>query len=84
MRLAPVGQDNEEPTFLLEGAHLPSPPQVVGDRHLKWQLAPGVEMMAWNRADKTLPGPEQNFRVTLGFNEFRGVRKIQLVVADIS
>lgn len=84
MQLAPFGQDNEEPTFLLEGAHLPSPPQVVGDRHLKWQLAPGVEMMAWNRADETRPGPEQNFRVKLGFNEFRGVRKIQLIVEDIA
>lgn len=82
-RLAPFGQENEQPSFLLEAAHLPEPPQVLAERHLKWRVGPGIEMLAWNQAEALEPGPRDCYRVTLGFNEFRGVRKIQLVVEEV-
>jgi hypothetical protein len=55
----------------------------MAQRHLKWHVAPGVEMLAWNQAEALQPGPTHSYRVTLGFNEYRGTRKIQLVVEDV-
>ncbi len=81
--LAPFGMENEEPTFLLEGAHLEEPAQVLAGRHLKWRLPNGVEMVAWNASDKIEDARQLRFRVKLGFNEYRGMRKVQLTVEDV-
>jgi single-stranded-DNA-specific exonuclease len=83
LRLEPCGQDNAAPSFLVEGADLPAPPRVVAERHLKWALSGRAEMMAFNQAQH-LPLPATaRYRVSLGFNEFRGERKVQLNVEEI-
>ncbi|MDH5753109.1 MAG: single-stranded-DNA-specific exonuclease RecJ [Deltaproteobacteria bacterium] len=82
-RLAPFGEANEEPTFLLEAGQLNQPPTVLAEKHLKWLLAPQVEMVAWQKANGFAPHGVGGYRVRLGFNDFRGVRKIQLTVKDI-
>lgn len=81
--LRPFGHGNEEPTFLLEGSALPASPAVLAGKHLKWNVAPGVEMVAWNMANSLEAGPHHRYRVRLGFNEYRGTRKIQLTVEDV-
>ncbi|MCZ6627591.1 MAG: single-stranded-DNA-specific exonuclease RecJ [SAR324 cluster bacterium] len=81
--MAPFGHDNEEPTFLLDGVHLEAPPEVLAGRHLKWKLGPGMEMVAWGAAGNIESDPALRFRVKLGFNEYRGNRKIQLTVEDV-
>jgi single-stranded-DNA-specific exonuclease len=81
--LQPFGHGNEQPTFLLEGTHLSGPAAVLAERHLKWNVAPGVEMVAWNLAGNHEPAPDHTYRVSLGFNDYRGTRKIQLTVEDV-
>ncbi|MCZ6472024.1 MAG: hypothetical protein O6934_01170 [SAR324 cluster bacterium] len=81
--MAPFGHDNDEPTFLLDGVHLEAPPEVLAGRHLKWKLGPGMEMVAWGAAGNIESDPALRFRVKLGFNEYRGNRKIQLTVEDV-
>jgi single-stranded-DNA-specific exonuclease len=82
-RLEPFGHGNEEPAFLLEQHALGVAPEVLKERHLKWRLQPGVEMVAWNEAAGFQPLPSLRYRVRLGFNEYRGRRSIQLTVRDI-
>ncbi|MDH4225504.1 MAG: single-stranded-DNA-specific exonuclease RecJ [Deltaproteobacteria bacterium] len=81
--LGPFGYDNDPPTFLLEQSHLPEKIQVLKERHLKWVLSRQVEMVAWKAAPTFTPSPANQYRVRLGFNDYRGVRKIQLTVEDI-
>jgi single-stranded-DNA-specific exonuclease len=81
--LEPFGQAHEEPLFLLEQSALGAPPEVLKGRHLKWRLQPGLEMVAWNRAEGFEPTPELWYRVRLGFNAYRGRRSVQLTVDDV-
>lgn len=83
--LGPFGQQNEEPCFLVEQSALGVAPDVLKERHLKWRLASGVEMLAWNRAGEfeSMGEAERDalqYRVRVGFNEYRGQRKVQLTV----
>ena len=80
--LEPFGQSNEEPLFLFDGSELERPPQVIAERHLKWTLESGAELVAWASAGKLEPSPELRLAVKVGFNEYRGRRKIQLTVED--
>jgi single-stranded-DNA-specific exonuclease len=82
-RLEPCGHENEQPSFLLEQSALGVQPEVLKERHLKWRLQPGLEMVAWNRAEGFQPDPELWYRVRLGFNEYRGRRSVQLTVEDL-
>ncbi len=82
--LEPFGHGNEEPSFLVEGAGLPSDPQVLAEKHLKWRLPDGAEMIAWNGAGRLPPPAGLQFRVKLGFNEYRGARTIQMVVEEFA
>jgi len=81
-QLEPFGQENDRPLFLLETSAIPEEPKKIGENHLKWILPGGAEMVAWKKAGKINPGDDLQFRVSLGFNEFRGVRKVQLTVED--
>jgi single-stranded-DNA-specific exonuclease len=82
-RLEPFGHHNEEPTFLVEQRGLGVAPQVLAEKHLKWRVDDQVEMVAWNRAKEFAASPDHCYRVRLGFNEYRGQRRIQLTVEDI-
>ena len=73
--MEPFGHQNDPPYFLVEGAELSRigvSPRVIGENHLKWDLPNGAEMVGWRKAEKISAGEEKQFRVSLGFNEFRG------------
>ncbi|MEE8434961.1 MAG: single-stranded-DNA-specific exonuclease RecJ [bacterium] len=82
LRMEPFGHENEEPTFLIEQDALPAPPEVLKERHLKWRVAPGVEMVGWNLAEGHASEAGAAYRVRLGFNEYRGRRTVQLTVEE--
>jgi len=54
----------------------------IKETHVKWQLNGNVEIIGWNRADSFSEKPPSQLAVNLGFNEFRGRRKIQLNIQD--
>ena len=79
-RLEPFGQGNPEPEFLVKQAELAEEPDILKERHLKWRIAPQVDMMGFSLAETLLPEPGTQYAVSVGFNHFRGQRKIQLIV----
>ena len=81
LSLEPFGYGNEEPCFLVEQSSLPAA-QSFGKGHLKWALNSRAEMVAWGAVDKPGSAAGTCYRVTLGFNEFRGQRKVRLLVED--
>ena len=81
LSLEPFGHGNEEPCFLVEQRGLP-PAQAFGNGHLRWNIDPRTEMVAWNASDKLNASGDTCYRVRLGFNEFRGQRKVRLLVED--
>lgn len=82
--LEPCGQGNPQPEFLVTQADLGADPEPLAERHLKWRIHPQLEMLAWHRAEGFAPGPHLRYAVTLGFNDFRGTRRIQMVVQDVA
>ena len=79
-RLQPFGEGNQEPLF---SVNTPETPFVLlKEIHVKWQLNGNVEIIGWNRADSFTEEPPSQLAVNLGFNEFRGRRKIQLNIQD--
>ena len=79
-RLQPFGEENQEPLFSVSTPETPFMP--LKDTHVKWQLNGNVEIIGWNRADSFSEKPPSQLAVNLGFNEFRGRRKIQLTIQD--
>ena len=79
-RLQPFGEGNQEPLFSIETPELPF--TLLKGKHVKWQLNGNVEIIGWNRADSFSENPPSKLAVNLGFNEFRGRRKIQLNIQD--
>ena len=57
--------------------------EVLKERHLKWRLLPGVEMVAWNRAPDFVPAEDLWYQVRMGINEFKGRRTVQFTVMDV-
>ncbi len=79
-RLQPFGEGNQEPLFSVETPEFPF--TLLKEKHVKWQLNGNVEIIGWNRADSFSENPPSKLAVNLGFNEFRGRRKIQLNIQD--
>jgi len=79
-RLQPFGEGNQEPLFSVSTPETPFMP--LKETHVKWQLNENVEIIGWNRADSFTEKPPSQLAVNLGFNEFRGRRKIQLNIQD--
>jgi single-stranded-DNA-specific exonuclease len=79
-RLQPFGEGNQEPLFSVSTPETPFMP--IKKMHVKWQVNRNVEIIGWNRADSFLEKPPSQLAVNLGFNEFRGRRKIQLNIKD--
>ena len=52
------------------------------EKHVKWEINGNVEIIGWNRANSFAEKPPSQLAVNLGFNEFRGRRKIQLTIQD--
>ena len=80
--LAPFGHHNEEPLFLMAGNRLGDQRSVMAEKHLKWRLPGGVEVVAWNQAGKLDSTEKLGLLVKMGINEFRGNRRVQLILED--
>ncbi|MBL7035565.1 MAG: single-stranded-DNA-specific exonuclease RecJ, partial [SAR324 cluster bacterium] len=79
-RLQPFGEGNQEPLFSIETPELPF--TKLKEKHVKWQVNGNVEIIGWNRAETFTEKSPSQLAVNLGFNEFRGRRKIQLTIQD--
>ena len=79
-RLQPFGEGNQEPLFSVETPE--SPFTRLKEIHVKWQVNGNVEIIGWNRAENYAEKLPSQLAVNLGFNEFRGRRKIQLTIQD--
>jgi len=79
-RLQPFGEGNQEPLFSVETPE--SPFTRLKEIHVKWQVNGNVEIIGWNRAENFAEKLPSQLAVNLGFNEFRGRRKIQLTIQD--
>jgi len=78
-KLEPFGQDNKKPIFWLKTVELRSARQ-IGEAHLKWTVAPGIEFIRWEGATEgMLPGAYQA-AFSLGENHFRGKITLQAVI----
>ena len=79
-RLQPFGEGNPEPTFSVKTPEMPF--KRLKEKHVKWEVNGNVEIIGWNRANTFAEKPPSRLAVNLGFNEFRGRRKIQLTIQD--
>ena len=79
-RLQPFGEGNQEPLFSIKTPEFPF--TLLKEKHVKWQVNGNVEIIGWNRAETYAEKPPSQLAVNLGFNEFRGRRKIQLNIQD--
>ena len=79
-RLQPFGEGNQEPLFSIKTPELPF--TLLNEKHVKWQVNGNVEIIGWNLAETYAEKPPSQLAVNLGFNEFRGRRKIQLNIQD--
>jgi len=82
-QLAPFGQGNTRPYFMLNNVEL-TDPVVLSGNHLKWNLNHQLELVFWEgqRYFKK-PGCYQ-IACSLKDNLFRGVRKAQLIVKTMN
>jgi single-stranded-DNA-specific exonuclease len=79
-RLQPFGEGNQEPLFSIETPELPF--TLLKEKHVKWKVNGNVEIIGWNLAETYTEKPPSQLAIKLGFNEFRGRRKIQLTIQD--
>jgi single-stranded-DNA-specific exonuclease len=86
----PWGSAFPEPLF--EGVFTVRAPRVVGERHLKFQVAApegrgGFDAIAFNSIDPQSPGPlpegPRRLAYRLGTNDYGGERRLQLVVEHL-
>ena len=80
-RLQPFGEGNPEPLFSVNTPE--SPFTNLKQKHVKWKLNGNVEIIGWNRSEHFTNDLPSELAVNLGFNEFRGMRSIQLTIQDI-
>lgn len=88
-RLEPCGEGNPRPIFLAAVDELPAPPRVIGKagNHLKFGLPGSPEnwdCLGWGMADRAAEaesGP-LDLAFQLKANEFRGTRRVQLILKD--
>ncbi|HPA18987.1 MAG TPA: single-stranded-DNA-specific exonuclease RecJ [Verrucomicrobiae bacterium] len=83
--LAPFGQSNPEPLFLVRGVRLARPPTVVGENHLKLHLTqdgPAMDAMAFGMAGRTIPEEPFEIVASLVENSYWGAPKIEWRLRD--
>ena len=79
-RLQPFGEGNPEPLFSVNTPELPF--TSLKQKHVKWNLNGNVEIIGWNCSEPFTNSLPSQLAVSLGFNEFRGHRSIQLIIQD--
>jgi single-stranded-DNA-specific exonuclease len=89
-RLEPFGQENPEPVFLLEGAHVAGTPRLLGQpaHHLSFtirQQSGALRVLGWRRHDLfalASSGQPLDLAVTPVVNVFRGRASAELRLVD--
>jgi single-stranded-DNA-specific exonuclease len=83
-KLAPFGAGNPEPIWALRGPATRARTLGAEGRHLKLQLAAGVDAIGFGMGEK-LPvcAGEVEAAFTMGFDEWDGVRRLQLKLKDL-
>ncbi len=84
--MAPWGQGFPEPLF--DGDFNVVHARIVGERHLKLRVSPlgenlSIDAIAFNQAGAELPSGHVKLAYKLDINEFRGEKKLQLMVEYI-
>jgi len=79
-RLQPFGEGNQEPLFEILAPKKPF--KLLKKKHVKWDIEGNFDILGWNLAESFLKNPPSKLVVNLGFNEFGGMRKIQLTIND--
>ena len=78
--LEPFGMGNDEPIFEIK-----TPEKsfiTIKGIYVKWEINDNLEIIGWNLARSFEEKLPSQMAVNLGFNEFRGRRKIQLTIQD--
>jgi len=78
-QLEPFGRGNEKPKFLIPKLRLGSP-RVMGEHHLKWEVAAGVELIRWEGGKENMAPGEYQVVIGLSENHFRGKVTLQGVI----
>ena len=79
-RLQPFGEGNPDPLFSVNTPE--SPFTSLKQKHAKWTSNGNVEIIGWNLSESFINDMPSELAVSLGFNEFRGQRSIQLIIQD--
>lgn len=77
--LAPFGQSNPEPLFLVRGVRLTRPPTIAGEKHLKMTLnhdGATMEAIAFNMADRSVPNGPFDIAATLNRDDYWGTPRL--------
>jgi single-stranded-DNA-specific exonuclease len=83
-RLAPFGAGNPEPIWALRGPAARARTLGAEGRHLKLQLAAGVDTIGFGMGDRLAScAGEIEAAFTMGFDEWDGVRRVQLKLKDL-
>jgi single-stranded-DNA-specific exonuclease len=85
-QLAPFGQDNPEPVWMIRGGELSGAPRVVGQKHLKLTLLSKgrkFDPIAFNYTQNQLPSNPLDVAFTLKENFWNGKTTLQLQVRAI-
>ena len=85
-RLAPFGQDNPEPVWVLLGIEVLDKPRVVGQKHLKLTMGSKgrqFDAIAFNYSLEQLPAGMLDIAFTLKENSWNGNTSLQLQIKDI-
>jgi single-stranded-DNA-specific exonuclease len=78
--LQPFGEGNPEPIFSVNTPRKPF--TRIKQKHVKWKLNGNIEVIGWNRSESFTNDLPSQLAVSLGFQEFRGQRSIQLTIKD--
>ena len=79
--LQPFGEGNPEPFFVVQAPDHEF--QTMKERHVKWKLNGSVDIIGWNLAEAFEQQPPSQLAVTLGFNEYRGRRRVQMLIQEV-
>ena len=79
-RLQPFGEGNQEPLFEISAPKKPF--KLLKKKHVKWEIEGNFDILGWNLAESFSKTPPSKLVVKLSFNDFGGMRKIQLTIND--
>ena len=88
-KLEPFGKGNPMPIFLSRDVPLRAAPYVIKKSHLKLLVGPSqspFEAIWWRHAEiasQICQGSRLDIAYRLGWNSYRGVKKIQLTIEDL-